>query len=99
MSLPVKNIASLSYLSRAEGGIFATPFRREVNVIVPHRSLIHFSFRCKLRQAPGGLHHSSPRSEGPPSRLEMQLRFGGRQFVLGEVVFQSEGVLQIHPFR
>ena len=57
---------------------------------------LYLSFRCVLRQTSGRFDHPSSRSEGPPGSASMQLRLGGRQLVLGQMVLQPEGVLQIH---
>lgn len=58
--------------------------------------LLYLSFRCVLRQTSGRFDHPSSRFEGPPGSASMQLRLGGRQLVLGQMVLQPEGVLQIH---
>ena len=59
----------------------------------------YFSCRCLLRQTSGRLRHPSACTERPPGCPQVQLRPRGGQLVLGQVVFQPEGVLQIHPFR
>ena len=57
------------------------------------------SFSVDRRAAAGGLGDPPARAARAEGGAAVQLRPGGRQPVLGQVVLQPEGVLQVHPLR